>query len=255
MRYSANISMLFSDGILNKLNRAKQFGFKFIEMWSPAKEDINDLKDWSLANDAKVLMINTSPGSIKKKEWGTLSVPGRENFFRLDFIKTINLAVQLRCPLVNLLVGKNIENWFAHEIDSTLEKNLQWALANLPDGMTLVIEALNRIDFPDSIVWNLELAANVIRKVDSSKLKLLFDVYHAKMMGFNISELLENNIGLIEHIQIADFPGRHQPGTGNINFFQLFNQLNALKYKGLIGLEYMPLGNVDEAFSWRDQYA
>lgn len=254
MLYSANISMLFSGDIQKRLDQAKEFGFSVVEMWTPFAYDFQTLKAWKADHDIKFLMINTSPGSIDNGEWGTLCIPKGRDYFKEDFDKTVKAADELGCSMINVLVGKMTDGLGEREVASTLEENMTWALNHVPENLTLVIEALNKIDFPGSIFWKPDLALSFIKLFNTSKLKYLYDIFHASRHGLDIFQPIQDEIDEIKHIQIADCPGRNQPGTGAIDFRKFFTLVEQVNYKGAIGLEYKPVGNSVDYFSWMQNY-
>lgn len=246
--------MLFTGNIQNRLDQAKEFGFTTVEMWTPFAYDYEKLLAWKANHEIRFLMINTSPGDTDAGEWGTLCIPNRQDFFKADFYKTVQAADDLDCSMINVLVGKPSDELDLSEVADTLQENISWALSQVPENITLVVEALNKFDFPDSLFWKPEIALRFIKEIKAPRLKFLYDLYHASQQGLDIFQPIKDEINEIGHIQIADYPGRNQPGTGMIDFKKLFNLLEQVGYQGVIGLEYKPVGSVADHFSWINKY-
>jgi hydroxypyruvate isomerase len=199
----------------------------------------------------KVALFNFHAGDAKEGEWGTLSNPGRREYFKWSSTTAIEAAQALHCPRLNAMFGQRVPGYdLAAQIDCACE-NLVWAAPQAADaGIELLLEALNPIDFPRYALNRTTTALEIIRRIDLPNVRLQYDVYHAQMTEGNLINTITSNFSYISHIQIADVPGRHQPGTGEINFPAIFAALDRLGYSGYIGLEYVPLGDPDGSLSW-----
>jgi hydroxypyruvate isomerase len=157
----------------------------------------------------------------------------------------------LNCKRLHLMFGKQVD-WALPEmqIDCALE-HLAWATPQASQaGVTLLIEPLNPVDFPDIFLRSTQAAFDLVTQISHPSLRLQYDIYHAQMSEGNLIGTLTSYISWISHIQIADAPGRHQPGTGEINYPNVFAALETLAYGGYIGLEYRPHGSTAESLAW-----
>jgi hydroxypyruvate isomerase len=165
-------------------------------------------------------------------------------------------AQALHCSRLHAMFGQRVDGYdLAEQVDCAC-KNLEWAAHQAAEaGISLLIEALNPTDFPGFALGRTAMALEVIRRVNLPNVKLQYDIYHAQMTEGNLIHTITSNFSDIGHIQIADVPGRHQPGTGEINFPAVFGALERLGYDGFIGLEYRPLGETDSSLSWLTDYS
>jgi hydroxypyruvate isomerase len=138
----------------------------------------------------------------------------------------------------------------AAQVDCAIE-NLVWGAPRaVRAGVTLLIEPLNPTDFPNYFLRTTATAMEVVTQVDHPAVGLQYDVYHAQMTEGNLIETITARFPHIGHVQIADVPGRHEPGTGEINYPAIFATLEGLGYQGYVGLEYRPTGETDTSLSW-----
>jgi hydroxypyruvate isomerase len=251
MEFSAHLSTLFSEVEFERRFQAAAFaGFTTVEFWFPFQQGGKRLI--KLAKDAglRVSMFNLEPGDQTRGEWGTLCVPGREDYFKRSFDMAVDLAAKFPCRIIHLLAGRIPEGESEERCLAVAEKNLLWATSHVPDGLTCVIEAINPFDMPNFLFPTPSQALSMIKQINHPSLRLLFDMYHSFRIGEQILPTLLNEIEWIGHMQIADFPGRHEPGTGEIPFELVFRTIHEMNYLGYIGLEYYPLGNTTDSFGW-----
>lgn len=160
-------------------------------------------------------------------------------------------ARRLACPRVNCLVGRQLEHVPIEEQWATLVDNVKHAATVFEQaGLVLLVEPVNTFDIPGFFLRTSVEAFHLQDAVGAANLRVQFDVYHAQRMEGNLTQTLTRNIGRIGHIQVADAPDRGQPGTGEINFTNLFRALDRTDYGGEVGLEYRPTGTTDESFDW-----
>jgi len=156
------------------------------------------------------------------------------------------------------LLGKQVTKVEGIDPEMQIEcavNNLLWAGSRAKEkGITLLVEQLNPIDFPKCFLSSLETAVSIIKKIQYENVKLLFDAYHVEMIGEDSIIMLEKYYDYIGHIQIADVPGRHEPGSGRINFNEFFSLLKRKNYQGYIGLEYRSSNNTKESLKWIKKY-
>ncbi len=251
LRHAANLTMLYNEvPFPDRFALAAAAGFDAVEFLFPYEAGIDAVKERVDGLGLKVALFNLHAGDAAG-EWGTLSNPARREYFRWSFSTALEGAARLGCERLNTMFGQRItELQPAAQIECALE-NLAWATPQADQaGVTLLIEPLNRFDFPGCFVQNTPPAVDIVKAAGHPRVKLQYDVYHAQMAEGNLINTITHHFPHIGHIQIADVPGRHQPGTGEINFPAIFTALQNLDYRGYIGLEYRPLADTDSSLEW-----
>jgi hydroxypyruvate isomerase len=248
--YTANISFLFADRpFLDRIDAAEKCGFTHVECHFPYQFPIEVLKA-RLANAGVSLTgLNTVPGDIKAGEWGVAALPGREAEFRRDFDQALSYAAALGASVIHVMAGVISGN--RGQALKTYISNLRMA-ARLaaPKGITLLLEPLNTRDMPHYLVSRSDDIVSIVKDIDEPNVKLLFDVYHIQIMEGDLIKRLEKHRDSIGHVQIAAVPSRAEPDEGEVNFSAIFRALDAIDYRGLIGLEYKPRGRTEDGLSW-----
>jgi hydroxypyruvate isomerase len=257
LKFSANLSMLFGETFfLERFERAAAAGFTTVEFMFPYGEGIPEIKTRLETLNLKLALFNLPPGELEMGEWGTLSNPRRRDFFQRSFESALDAAVQLDCSLLNMMYGQREEDLSLEAQAECAMENLAWAAPKAAqDGVTLLLEPLNPSDFPRYALHSTAQALEVIQNVSHPQVGLQYDLYHAQMTEGNLINTIRANLNHIRHIQLADVPGRHEPGTGEINFPVVFAALEGLGYDGYIGLEYRPLGGSEESLEWLERSA
>jgi hydroxypyruvate isomerase len=167
----------------------------------------------------------------------------------------IDYAKALGCPTLNCLVGLTPEGIDSDRVRQTLVNNLRFAAAALEEkGIRFVVEMLNHNAVPGFYLVRTQEALRLLEAINHSNLRLQYDIYHMQIMEGNLIDTMSANIARIGHIQIADNPGRHEPGTGEINFPNVFGAIDEAGYKGWIGCEYLPAGTTEEGLGWMERY-
>jgi hydroxypyruvate isomerase len=244
--------MLYTEHpFLDRFVEAARTGFSAVEYLFPYEFDLKEVKarlqDLGLAQ----VLFNLHAGDASVGEWGALSNPQKRDFFRWSLAKALEVAQFLNCARLNTMIGKRVSG-IARDVQlGCAVENLSWAAPFAAEaGVTLLIEPLNETDFPECLLHRTTDALNIIRQVRHPHVKLQYDLYHAQMAEGNLINTLTNCLADIGHIQIADVPGRHQPGTGEINYPAILELLQKLNYPGYVGLEYKPSGDSDSALAW-----
>lgn len=255
LRFSANISFLFNEHpFLERFAAAKTAGFHAVEFHFPYEFDLDVLAEAVLTSGMEVVLFNLPAGS--PAEWahggrGIACHPDRVDDFNSGVEKAIAYALALGCKRLNCLAGMAPRGVSLAVAEATLVSNLRLAAQQASDaGIELVIEPLNTIDNPGFLVPTSAQALAIIDAVGSNNLRLQYDVYHAQVMEGNLVNSLRTQLSRIGHIQLADNPGRHEPGTGEINFPFLLSELDRFGYRGWIGCEYIPRTSTSESLSW-----
>jgi len=252
LKYSANLTMLYTEvAFLDRFAKAAAAGFAAVEFLSPYEAGVDAVKARVDDLGLTVVMFNLPAGDADAGEFGTLGNPARRDFFRCSFAQALAAADRLSCERLHAMFGKRAAGFDAAEqVDCALD-NLAWAAPQAAEaGVTLLVEALNPIDWPDYFLNTTADALDIVVRADQPNVKLQYDVYHAQMMEGNLINTITDDFLTIGHVQIADVPGRHEPGTGEINYPNVFSALERLGYEGYIGLEYRPPGDTDASLGW-----
>lgn len=252
IRYAANISMLFKEvPFLGRFAKAAEAGFSAVEFWSPWEYDAVELLRAIQEAQVRVVQFNLPEGGLG--EGGFLSHPERKQHWRETLKEAIDLAARMKARQINAPAGIQLTDRTRAQQFACLEDNLSWAIPHLEtSGLQLMLEALNAQENPGYLLTHSWDALELLRRVDSPWIRFQYDVYHMQRMEGNLVDTLRDHLDHIGHIQIADCPGRHQPGTGEINYAFLLDTLEELGYDGYVGLEYVPLGTTEESLAWLD---
>lgn len=241
-KFAANLSMLFTElPFLHRFAAAAEAGFEAVEFLFPYDFDKNDIADRLAAHRLKLVLHNLPAGDWAAGERGIACHPNRVADFRAGVPLAIEYANALGCPRLNCLAGILPAGVSPDEARATLIDNLCFAAPLLEAAnIQLLLEPVNSRDVPGFFVDRTRLGLEIIAAANVSNLKLQLDFYHAQVMEGDIARTVEAAFSRIGHIQLADNPGRHEPGTGEINFPFLYQRLDQLGYGGWIGCEYKP---------------
>jgi len=252
LRFAANVSMLFTDApFLARLGRAARAGFRAVECQFPYDVAAQVLKQELDTRGLALVLHNLPPGNWDAGERGIACHPDRRDEFRAGVQRAIDYATTLGCPRVNCLAGLAPTGASLAHARDTLVENLSYAAAQAgAAGIQLLLEPINTGDMPGYLVSTAAEARRVMRDVGSDHLRLQFDCYHAQVMDGDAVGTLAANIDVVGHIQVADAPGRHEPGSGTIDFPALFALLARANYSGWVGCEYWPVGRTEDGLPW-----
>lgn len=251
-RFCANLTLLFTERpFLERFAAAAAAGFHAVEFQFPYAFSARDIARAAEEAGVEVVLFNLHAGHWEAGERGIACHPGREAEFRLALQRAIGYALELDCPRLNCLAGPVPTGVSREAARHTLVANLRHAGAELAAaGLTLMLEPINSRDIPGFLVDRPSLALDIMAEVGVPNLQLQYDVYHAQVMEGDLARSLEANLSHIGHIQIADNPGRHEPGTGEINYPFLFRHLDAIGYPGWVGCEYFPATTTERGLGW-----
>ena len=255
-RFSANLGFLFPDiPFLERFDAAARAGITAVEYASPYEYPAAELR--SRLNDAGLaqVLINGPAGNRAAGERGFACVPGREGIFRDGVLQALDYAVALGCPRVHVMAGMPPKDLPLDTALALYAANLAWAgEKGLAAGVKLVIEPLNPRDAPGYLLKTQEQGAAIAAAIGRDRLGLQFDIYHCQIAQGDVTKRLAALMPVIDHMQLADVPGRHEPGTGEIGWDYVFRRIDELGYAGWIGCEYTPLGDTAEGLAWRQRY-
>ena len=251
-KFAANLTMLFNEvPFMERFAAAKAAGFEAVEYLFPYAYDKNELAQQLKTNGLKQVLHNLPAGNWDAGERGIACHPDRVEEFRAGVDKAIEYATALGCPQVNCLAGKLPAGVTREQAHATLVANLKFAAPKLKAaGIKLLIEPINHFDIPGFFLNYTAQAAAIIDEVGSDNLYIQYDLYHAQRMEGELAATVQKHLARIPHIQLADNPGRNEPGTGEMNYAFLFKHLDAIGYTGWIGCEYKPKTTTVEGLGW-----
>jgi hydroxypyruvate isomerase len=255
-KFSANISMLFGEvEFPERFAAAALAGFKAVEIQFPYGWSARQLGEIARHVGVEVVLINIPAGDPEKGDRGLGCLPGRVAEFREGVAKAIEYSQALGCRQMNCLAGVAPRDVDGATLRETYVSNLRHAAGELArHGMTLLVEPISTHAVPDFYLNRSAEAFALMDEVGADNLKVQYDLYHMHNMGDDLAATIAANLGRIGHLQFADAPGRHEPGTGEIDFRALFELIDRLGYRGWIGAEYAPTGRTEESLAWAKNY-
>jgi hydroxypyruvate isomerase len=251
-RFAANLSMMFTEvPFLERFGAAAAAGFKAIEFQFPYAFDADEIKRRIVEHDLTPVLHNLPAGDWDAGDRGVACIPSRVGEFRAGVKQAIHYAKTIGVDKLNCLAGIAPLGVDPQEVWETLTTNLRYAADELgKENIRLMVEACNRYDVPGFLLDSSKAAIHAIDDAGGHNLWLQYDIYHMQRSEGELAATLTRLFPRIGHIQVADNPGRHEPGTGEINFPFLFGLLDELGYTGWIAGEYKPAGRTADGLSW-----
>ena len=255
-RFAANLTMMFTERpFLERFAAAAQAGFQGVEYLFPYEHDKSALKQALAENGLTQVLHNLPAGNWQTGERGIACHPDRVKEFNEGVDRAIDYATALGCSQLNCLAGMPPAGADPADVRATFVGNLQRAASKLKAaGIRLLIEPINTRDIPNFFLSHTAQAIEIIRAVGSDNLFLQYDVYHMQIMEGDLTKTIERQLPQIAHMQVADPPLRNEPGSGEINFTNLFRAIDKLGYTGWIGCEYKPAGKTEDGLGWFGPY-
>ena len=252
LKFCANLSMMFQEhGFIDRLGAAAKAGFKGVEYVGPYAVPKADIAQRLADHGLTQVLFNLPPGNWDKGERGIACHPDRVGEFKDGVGTAIDYAEALGCKTINCLAGIKPEGVTRDKAWETMAANLAFAAGALEKkGILLIVEPINRYDIPGFL---LNTSGDGIAMIDAAKapnVKLQYDFYHMQRMEGELAATVTRLLPRIGHIQIADNPGRNEPGTGEINYPFLFAHLDRTGYQGWVGCEYKPKTGTVEGLGW-----
>jgi len=256
-RFAANLTMLFTElPFLERFAAAAEAGFKGVEYLFPYAFDADALAEQLDRHRLVQVLHNLPAGDWEGGERGIACLPGRETEFRDGVGRAIEYARVLGCDQLNCLAGIAPAGADDDAVRAVLVDNLRFAAARLKEaGIRLLVEPVNTRDIPGFYLNRTDQAIALIDDVGSDNLFLQYDIYHAQRMEGEIGNTIATYLARIGHIQLADNPGRGEPGSGEINYPWLFRHIDRLGYEGWIGCEYKPATTTQAGLGWIEALA
>jgi hydroxypyruvate isomerase len=252
-RLAANLTMLYNEvEFLDRFEAATKSGFTGVEYLFPYAYPKEQLAERLAKHKLAQVLHNLPAGDWAAGERGIACHPTRVGEFQDGVGKAIDYARALGCKQVNCLAGIAPKDVAPDRIRATFVDNLRFAAKSLSAaGIKLLIEPINTFDIPGFYLSHTRQALDIIRDTGSNNLFLQYDIYHMQRMEGELAATMKAHLAQIAHLQLADNPGRNEPGTGEINYRFLFGFLDSIGYAGWIGCEYKPKGNTLEGLAWR----
>ena len=256
-KFAANLTMLFNEvPFLDRFERAAKAGFDAVEFLFPYAYKAEEIRQRLDAHKLALALHNLPAGDWEAGERGIACHPKRVAEFREGVGKAIEYAKVLGVAQLNCLAGKAPEGVAEDVLRKTFVENLRYAAAELKKaGLKLLIEPINTFDIPGFYLNRTAQAADILDEVGADNAFVQYDLYHAQRMEGELAATVQQQLARIGHVQLADNPGRNEPGTGEINYAFLFKHLDRIGYSGWIGCEYKPAAGTEAGLGWRSQLA
>ena len=254
-KFAANLTMLFTElPFLDRFDAAAKAGFTAVEFLFPYAYSVADLKQRLSANRLELVLHNLPAGDWDAGERGIACLPDRVAEFRDGVARAIDYASALGAPQVNCLAGKVAAGVSDDVLRDTFVGNLRFAAAALQRAnIRLLIEPINTFDIPGFYLNRTAQALAIIDEVGSDNLFVQYDIYHAQRMEGELIATMTKQLARIAHIQLADNPGRNEPGTGEIHYDNVFKALDRIGYAGWVGCEYKPATTTEAGLGWLER--
>ena len=256
-KFCANLSLLFTEHEWpERFDAAAQAGFDAVEIQFPYHLEKQQLVDLLAKANQQLVLLNLPAGDWQAGERGIACLPGREQEFKQGVAQAIDYALATGCKQINCLSGIRPAELHPQQALALMAERLGYAADQLAEHqLQLNIEAINSYDIPGFLVDRSQIALELIQQLRRTNIRIQYDLYHMYRMEAPLQPKLESLLPQIGHIQIADHPGRHEPGTGKIDFLSLLNQLDALGYTGRVALEYNPMNSTSAGLGWLRSYS
>lgn len=251
-RFAANLSMLWQEqDPYARFGLAAEAGFGRVEMLFPHQLETARVREALTDHGLEMVLFDPDPGAWDQGERGTLAIPGREQECRDAIGRAIELAAVLKTPRINCLAGIQPEGVSTERCLDTAVENLALAAPAIERaGLEVLVEPVNSLDTPGYIIDTIEKAASVVERVGHPAVRLQLDQYHVARAGGDPVAALHRHLDRIAHVQIADLPGRGQPGSGSWPIAAFLEELDDAGFQGTVGLEYKPQGTTEESLAW-----
>jgi hydroxypyruvate isomerase len=251
-KFAANLTMLFGElPFLERFGAAKAAGFSGVEYLFPYEFEKAALREQLQQHGLTQALHNLPAGNWAAGERGIAILRDRTDEFRDGVARAIDYAKALDCRQLNCLVGIAPRDADTFELNEVLVDNLRFAADALAkERIKLLIEPINTLDIPGFFLSRTEQAVQILAEVQSDNLFIQYDIYHMQVMEGDVARTLQRYLPRIAHVQLADNPGRNEPGTGEINYPFLFRHLDAIGYRGWVGCEYKPRTTTVDGLGW-----
>ena len=257
LRFAPNLSLLWKDRPLpERFERAAQAGFGAVELWWPGPADAELLPGLTARWGLDLAVLNFDAGDMAAGERGLAADPARRDQLRANVPVALRVARDCGCTRLNLLVGLREPRYSLQQQMECAAENAAWAADHAAAaGCSVLIEAVNTIENGPYLLATTKASADFIAEAGRRNVRMQYDAYHMQRMEGDLAATMAAPWPLISHIQIADVPGRGEPGTGEINYRFLLDYIDQRGYEGYVGLEYRPSGGTPEgSFGWLEAF-
>ena len=255
-KFNANLSMMFNEvGFLERFGVAAKAGFRGVEFLFPYDFPAAQIREQLDKHKLQMVLFNMPPGDFAAGDRGLACDPAKIGQFQDNIGTTLEYAKALGANQIHCMAVLKPRGVGEDKMRETYIANLQFAGRELAkQNLKLLIEAINTRDIPGFYLNYSRQAFDIMHYADLPNLLFQYDIYHMQIMEGDLATTVEKNLAKIGHMQLADTPGRHEPGTGEINYPFLFQFFDRIGYKGWIGCEYRPAGNTEAGLGWLKPY-
>lgn len=252
LKFAPNLSTMFTEvPFLERFEKAKQAGFQFVEFQFPYAHSSDEVKKQLDMHGLQTVLFNLPPGDWDKGDRGIAIFSDRQDEFKQSVKQALEYAQIFECTKMHCMAGVLPEDGERMRALETFKENVRYCAEQFGErGLTVLLEPINTYDMPNYFLSNVELAIEILDELALPNVKLQFDFYHMQRIQGELINTFKKYKDRIGHVQIADNPGRHEPGTGEINYDNIFRMLAEEGYDGFIGLEYIPKDNSENSLSW-----
>jgi hydroxypyruvate isomerase len=251
-RFAANLSMMFTEvDFLDRFALAARAGFGGVEFLFPYDFEAEDIKARLDANKLEMVLFNLPPGDWGAGERGIACLPDRTAEFRDGVAKGLAYAKMLGVKQLHCMAGKAPAGAADADLRRTFVANLKHAAAECAKaGLGVLVEPINHHDIPGYYLHGSAMAISILDEVGAGNVRLQYDIYHMQRTEGELAATMQRLLPRIGHMQLADNPGRNEPGTGEINYPFLFAHIDKIGYRGWVGCEYKPATTTEAGLSW-----
>ncbi|NQW19853.1 MAG: hydroxypyruvate isomerase [Chloroflexi bacterium] len=255
-KLAANLSMMFTEvDFLDRFEAAAKAGFKGVEYLFPYDFPADEIKEKLEQNNLTQVLFDFPAGDWAAGDRGCASFPDRVGEFQDGVGKAVEYAKVLGCDRLTVLAGKATSGVSAMKMQETLIDNMKFASSAVAGtGIIILLEAINIIDIPGYSVFRTNQSRAAVEATGANNVKVQYDIYHMQIMEGDVTRSIDANLDVIGHFQLADNPGRHEPGTGEINYDFLLPHIDSKGYDGWVGCEYVPAGDTVAGLGWAAKY-
>lgn len=252
LNFCANLSLLFTEHpLIERFAAARAAGFTAVEIQFPYECSIEELQAAKNRNSLELVLINVPAGDLMSGGEGLAAVPEKREAFHQALAQCRDYAEALGVRCINVLPGRCLDKNRRESYLATLQENLALAADTFhPLGITTTFEAINTEDMPGFLISNSTQMEQILDQVQHPGLAMQYDIYHMAKMGQPVAQQLPSLARRIGHIQFADCPGRGEPGSGELNFDEIFTAIASSDYRGWVGAEYRPGSQTEDSLNW-----
>ncbi|CDG18902.1 2-oxo-tetronate isomerase [Xenorhabdus doucetiae] len=252
VRFAANLSTMFNEvPFIERFARAANAGFRGVECLFPYMEPAEKIAALLREHHLAQILFNMPAGDWSLGDRGMACLPGREKVFAEGVHKALEYALILGCKQVHAMAGKWNSQFTQEQQCKCYIKNIQYSADVMAEyGINVLIEPINAHDIPDYFLTTQKQAESLLETIGRKNVFIQLDLYHCQVMEGDLLRTIERLWGKFSHIQIASVPERHEPDTGEVNYFWLFKKLDAMGYQGWLGCEYYPADHTEKGLGW-----